>query len=193
MTLDAGKCCGPKGIGVLVHRPVVKLSPVLLGGSQESGLRPGTENVSAIVGAAKAITMAQSDQKMRSEKVAALRDEFMDMLLSIEGVVVNGSLDSRLANNVNISIVGIDTEYAVVVLDAKDIAASTRSACSGADGSGSHVVLAMTNDAARAASTIRFSLGEDTTKQELVKVAEALRKHVLDTKSFQSKLGKETS
>lgn len=177
MTLDAGKCYGPKGVGVLIHRPKAKLKNVLYGGSQEGGLRPATENTPAIAGAAKAIDIAQRDYEKRSERIKVLRDAFMVELIKIDGVVVNGSTEHRLVNNANISIPGLDSEYAVVVLDNAGVACSTRSACSGSDGTGSHVVREMTKDDTRANSTIRFTLGEETDRQDLLKTAKLLKAH----------------
>ncbi len=184
MTQDAGKCGGPKGIGVLVHRGQTKLSPILYGGSQEDNLRPGTENVPLIVGCAKAIETAQKGFEHRATKVARLRDEFIKELETIKGVVLNGSRTHRLANNVNISIPGIDTEYAVVVLDKGGVACSTKSACSGSDGGRSAVVYEMTKDEGRANSTIRFSLGEKTTRRHLSEAVRLLREHIKQIRTF---------
>lgn len=175
MTLDVGKCCGPKGVGMLVRRHGVELMPIMLGGGQEGGLRAGTENVAAIVGAATAFEIAQAGWVARSEQVQQLRDTFIEQLCALPGVVLNGSKENRLANNVNISLPGFDTEYAVVMLDKAGIAASTKSACSGAGSGQSGVVYELTKDAARAAATIRFSLGEETTEKDIEKVVETLR------------------
>lgn len=193
LTLDAGKCYGPKGVGVLVRTHGVHLKGVTLGGGQELGLRAGTENTPLIVGAAEAIVEAQSTYKERAAKVSILRDYLIDTLCKrIKGAVLNGSREHRIANNVNISIPGIDSEYAVVALDVAGIACSTRSACGsnktetvpdgGAEGAlrttGSQVVRSITGDDARATSTIRFSLGEHTTKRELNTVVKALQDHL---------------
>lgn len=189
ISLDAGKCYGPKGAGVLVHRPKAKLSAVTYGGSQESGLRPGTENTPLIVGTAKALELAQTDYQARSERVSKLRDYLVAQLQqAIPDAVLNGSPTDRLANNVNISIPGLDTEFAVVTLDKEGIAASTKSACSGADGGGSAVVRHMTGDEERAASTIRFSLGEDTKRSEIDRAVAVLAAHVKKMRAFQETL-----
>ncbi len=188
MSLDAGKCGGPKGVGVVAMRHGVHVAPVLFGGPQEGGLRPATENIVGIVGATDALVLAQAGYKDRSTQVALLRDRFMDALLQIDGVVVNGDRGSRVANNVNISIPGIDSEFAVICLDAAGIACSTKSACSGAGGGGSTVVMAMTNDDARAKSTIRFTLGPKTTWSELEKTVSALKEHATKTLTFQNKM-----
>mgnify|MGYP000262358414 CR=1 FL=1 len=178
MTLDAGKFGGPKGVGVLVHRKQISLEPMFFGGKQESGLRPGTENVPLLVGMAKALELAQADWKNRALKVSKLRDWLMSELERDERILVNGAKDNRLANNVNISVPGVDTEYAVIVLDAAGVAASTKSACSGRDSASSHVVNAMTGDARRANSTIRFTLGENTTKSDIKSTAKILFEHL---------------
>ena len=184
LSLDAGKCYGPKGVGVLILRHGVVLSPVLHGGPQEGGLRPATENVAGIVGAAEALRIAQAHFDGRVQKVTHLRNFMIGALLEIEGVVLNGSQAHRVANNVNISVPGIDSEFAVVVLDEKGIACSTKSACSGAAGGGSSVVMEISNDASRATSSIRFSLGEETTHTELKRVVATLQEHVEKTRGF---------
>lgn len=178
MTLDAGKCGGPKGVGVLVKRPRAKLAAVNFGGSQEEGLRPGTEPTPLVVGAALAIELAQNESEALSRRVAKLRDRWVQELLKIKGVIVNGSLEHRLPNNVNISIPGFDSEFAVIVLDKFGVAASTKSACAGAGSGRSQVVFSMTKDLARASSTIRFSLSPTATFSELKKVTKILRQHL---------------
>ena len=188
LSLDAGKCYGPKGVGVLVMRHGISVSPHLFGGKQEGGLRPGTENTALIVGAVESLCIAQSQYKERSENVAKLRDYFIQELLRIDGCVLNGSRTERVANNVNISIKGIDSEFAVISLDERGISCATKSACGGAKGDGSSVVLSITGDAIRAKETIRFTLGEETTLEELKKTAEILHSHVLQTREAHQKL-----
>lgn len=178
VTLDTGKCNGPKGVGVVVTMPTVSLLPVLLGGGQESGVRAGTENVAGIVGAAVSIEHAQRTFKERSQKVTELRDFFIEKLLELEGVVLNGSKgESRVANNVNISLLGLDTEYALIVLDEHGVAASTKSACSGAGSGKSEVVHAISNDEQRAKSTLRFTLHEDISKADIEQVVTILKEY----------------
>lgn len=179
LALDAGKCYGPKGVGVLAFRDKLAITPQLLGGEQEEGLRSGTENVAGIVGMAKALELAQADFKNRSEKVAKVRDEAFVLLKEIfgEAVEINGGGGSeRLPNNINFSLLDVDTEFAVVYLDKHGVAASTKSACAGAGGGQSAVVLALTGDAARARTTIRFSLGEDTTLDDIKTALTILQK-----------------
>lgn len=138
ITLDSGKCYGPKGVGVLAMRHGVALMPQMHGGGQEQHLRSGTENTPGIVGCARSIVLAAASRESRSERIAALRDLMLQELThAIPGVVVNGSIERRVANNVNISIPGIDTEFAVIALDRAGINASTRSACGSVGNTGS--------------------------------------------------------
>ena len=180
MSLDAGKCHGPKGVGVLAGRKHLDLLPIMQGGGQEEGLRSGTENVAGIIGMAKAFELAQADYLERAVAVTKIRDEAINYLQSkIPTVLINGaSGEGRLANNINFSIPGLDTEYAVIYLDSKGVAASTKSACAGAGGGESVVVKTLTSDATRARSTIRFSLSENTTSEDLHYAIDVLAHHV---------------
>jgi len=178
LTLDAGKCYGPKGVGVLVRRHRVPLHPVTFGGGQEGGLRSGTENVPLVVGCAKAIERAQEQYEARSAGVKKIRDFFLTLLKEkIPETVINGSLEYRAPNNVNISIPGLDSEYAVIWLDTHGVAASTKSACGVGKGNGSDVVRAMSGDEQRALSTIRFTLGEETTEKDVARAVDVLATH----------------
>jgi len=188
VSLDAAKCCGPKGVGVLVRSRRTNIQAVVHGGGQESGLRPGTENVAGIVGAAIAIEWAQAGRQARAEQVVQVRDRSIEHMQSeLPQVLINGLLprqglgrtgDDRVANNINISIPGLDTEFAAVVLDKQGFAVSTKSACSGAGGGASIVVLETTGDPARASSTLRITLGPDTTFEQLQSLTTVLKKHV---------------
>ncbi len=186
MTLDAGKCYGPKGVGVLAFRHGVMLKAEYQGGGQEGGLRSGTENVPGVIGCVTALTRAQASWKERSERVAKLRDHLLNELTKIDGVVRNGppSKADRIANNVNISIPGIDGEFAVITLDRHGIAVSTKSACGSAKGGVSEVVFEISHDEARANSTIRFTLGEETTEAELDQATHILEGHIMKTRAF---------
>lgn len=178
VSLDVGKCGGPKGIGILVRSRRVDVVPILFGGNQEDGLRPGTENVMGIVGGAAAVAAAQSAHKLLSKKVSDVRDAGIKILTAIEGVTLNGAVgDERVANNINISINGIDTEFLAVVLDKHGFAVSTKSACSGAGGGASTVVLETTKDATRAKSTLRLTLGPGNRVKELKAVARIIGAH----------------
>jgi cysteine desulfurase len=182
MTLDAGKSYGPKGSGLLLRRGAVPIAPIMFGGAQEAGLRPGTEDIAKIVGATRAFELAQGQYRERGEKVTILRDYFMTALArAFPTSVFNGSREHRLPNNINISIPHIDGEYAVIGLDHRGIACSTRSACKtneSLDLGGSHVLRALNLPPDVVLGAIRFSLGEDTTKRDLKKIVDALAEHV---------------
>ena len=182
LSLDAGKCYGPKGVGVLAMKHGVELAPVLFGGGQEFGLRSGTENTPLIVGAVTALLEAQANWQTERERVTALRDYAIEALQTIEGVVLNGDAKERVANNVNISMRGVDAEFAVISLDAAGFAVSTKSACSGAESGGSHVIRAISGDEARAQSSIRITLGRQTTKAEIDACIKALSTHIKATR-----------
>ena len=182
MSIDAGKCYGPKGAGVLAMRGAVNIEPVFFGGSQEGGLRPGTENVGLMVGCAKALEIAQKGYEARASRVGAMRDRFFTLLLkTFPNAVLNGSRAKRIANNLNISIPNVDGEYAVVGLDTRGISASTRSACRGNDDGGSHVIRALGAPEDVVFAAIRFSLSETTSKQEITRAVEALKAHLATT------------
>ena len=187
MALDAGKCNGPKGVGILAMPKAVGLSPILFGGGQEGGLRAGTENTVGIVGMAKALELAQSKYVERALHVSNLRDEAIKLLKeAVPSVEINGADgENRLANNINFSILNLDTEYAVIYLDSHGVACSTKSACAGAGGGESVVVKTITADTTRARSTIRFSLSEQTTIEDMKYAIECLVKYcekMLDVK-----------
>ena len=180
LSLDVGKCNGPKGMGVLVHSRRATLTSTLFGGGQESGLRPGTENVAGMVGASVALKEAQKGFRTRAEKVAKVRDAGIEYILKeIPQAILNGPIgDERLANNINISIPGLDTEFATVVLDKHGFAVSTKSACAGAGGGESAVVQTISSDPARSTSTLRISLSPETSFQNLKDLTKVLKVHI---------------
>lgn len=180
VSLDAAKCCGPKGVGVLVRSHRADIKQVVFGGGQEAGLRPGTENVAGIVGAGVAIEWAQNGWQERAEKVRAVRDVAIELIQKeIPEAVLNGATgEERIANNVNISLSGLDTEFTAVVLDKEGFAVSTKSACSGAGGGESTVVRTISDDPARASSTLRITIGPETKLEDLKNLTEALKKHI---------------
>ncbi|MCA9361620.1 cysteine desulfurase [Candidatus Kaiserbacteria bacterium] len=190
LSLDAGKCYGPKGVGILIKRHGVDVSPYIYGGGQENNIRSGTENTPLIVGASLALVEAQQNYQARADRVSLLRDGLIEKLLKIEGVVLNGSPEKRVANNVNVSVAGVPSEFAVVSLDEAGFAIATKSACSGATGGGSAVIRHIYNDDLRAETTLRITLGEETTKRELDNFFDALKKHIEETRVSHSFLTK---
>ncbi len=183
LSLDAGKMNGPKGCGVLAMRKGMQVSAIVGGGGQERGMRPGTEPLPSIVGCTVALELAQHNWQERAARVSTVRDYFLARITDeVPNVIVNGPLgNDRVANNVHISIPGLDAEFAVITLDAQGIAASTKSACSSKGGGASAVVLAMTGDEARATSTLRFTLGPDNTTADIDVAILTLTQHLTNT------------
>ena len=177
MTLDGHKMYGPKGVGILYVRRNTPISPTLLGGGQESGLRSTTENIPLIVGFSEALRLATMDREKESKRIAGLRDNLYSNVLQNIGIKidVNGSMkeNERLPNNLNISLSGVDTEFLTLKLDVAGIAVSTMSSClKGAKES--YVVQALGGGKKRAGSTLRFTLGESTTKKDIETAAKIL-------------------
>ena len=182
LSFDAHKMYGPKGVGALYLRRGTPIAPILRGGGQERGLRSTTENVAGIVGFAEALRLAVSERAEESSRLAQLRDE-LHMLIRANKkvartVILNGDMKERLPNNLNISLLGIDTEMLVLQLDAAGIAVSTKSSCL-RDERESYVVAALGGAPWRAASSLRFSLGRGTTLTEVRGVARAFAHSIL--------------
>lgn len=188
LSLDAGKCYGPKGVGVLVLKHGVSLKPVMYGGGQELGLRSGTEATPLIVGAVQALLSAQSGHVELAARVSRLRDQCIKACLAIDGVVLNGSPKERVANNVNISMSGVEAEFAVISLDAAGFAVATKSACSGKKGGGSEVIRATSGDQERSETSLRITLGRATTASEIDSFVKALSAHIGTTRTAQASL-----
>lgn len=186
LSLDAGKFGGPKGVGVLARAKGVTLQPVTFGGGQEAGIRPGTEALPLIVGCATALTNAHARWRERQTAVTAVREYALaELAKAIPTLTVNGAVGTeRVANNINISIPGLNSEFAVISLDVAGVACSTKSACSAAGGGESSVVKAITGDSARAASTLRFTLGPATTSADIDVMVRALATHVVAQREF---------
>ena len=184
MTINGSKIYGPKGIGMLYARRGIKLAPLIYGGEQERGLRPGTENVPAIIGLAEALKIAQKEKNKESKRLTALRDYFIKRLTKeIPKTFLNGHHKKRLPNNINISILAAEGEAIVLYLDDYGIACSTGSACTSVSLEPSHVIMALGKSYDYSHGSIRFSLGRRNTKKDidyvmkiLPKVVEKLRK-----------------
>lgn len=180
MTIDGQKIYGPKGVGFLYKGQMTPLSPIMKGGNQEFGLRPGTENVPLIVGLAEAFVLATAEREAECERIGALQNYFINKLeREIPRAVLNGDRKQRSPNNVNVSIPGIDNEYLAVALDEHGVAVATKSACIGyGDGKYSYVVASLTKDADRARSAIRFSLGRGVRKGDIDYVIAVIKREV---------------
>jgi cysteine desulfurase len=168
MTLNGSKIYGPKGTGLLYKKNNVPLTPLMVGGEQEMHLRAGTESVPLIVGFGEALARAESLRDVESARLVALRDYFLEHLLKkIPGAVLNGHSVRRLPNNIHLSIPHVEGEAMLLMLDKVGVEASTGSACSAYDLKPSHVLLAIGQAPELAHGSIRFSLGRNTTKEEL--------------------------
>ena len=168
MTLNGSKIYGPKGVGMLYLRSGVKVEALMLGGGQERGIRPGTENLAGIIGFAKALELAQSHRKKESARLTGLRNYFFRLIIkNIPKTFINGDLNNRLPNNVNISILDIEGEATLLYLDESGISASTGSACDSSRLEPSHVILALGQPYEYAHGSLRFTLGRQTIRKEI--------------------------
>ncbi len=175
LSLNGSKIYGPKGVGALYIKRGIKISPLSFGGGQEKGINPGTENVPAIVGLAKALELAQKEREKESARLSRLRDYFIKGILkSVPDTVLNGSAEKRLPNNVNISFLGVEGESIVLYLDARGIACSTGSACNSDNLEVSHVIRALGRPYEYAHGSVRFTLGKKTKKEDIDYVLKVL-------------------
>jgi cysteine desulfurase len=175
MSVNGSKIYGPKQTGFLYVRAGINLEPVIYGGGQERNLRSGTENVAGIAGLAKAFALAQKSRQKESDRLAKLRDYFTGQVCrKISGVTLNGPSGNRLPNNVNVSFAGVEGEALMMYLDSYNICVATGSACTAQSPDPSHVLLAIGLSDNIARSSIRFTLGQKTTKSDLDYVLKVL-------------------
>ncbi len=193
MTLDSGKMFGPRGAGALYVRRGVALAPVLRGGSQEQGLRPGTENIHLYAGFAEAFVEATELRVSEGERLTVIREALWEELAQhVPGVIRNGTARHQAPHILNISVPGISAEYVAMYLDQRGVALSTRSAClERTDQKGSHVVAALAHadsssngNAWRATSTLRFSFGRDTQLHDVQTIVQKVKEAVETYQSF---------
>jgi cysteine desulfurase len=175
----AHKFYGPKGVGFLFLRSGLSIQPIMFGGAHENERRPGTENVAAIVGMAAAAEWTLRDRESEQERQVRLRDELWTRIAqNVPDAKQNGANAPRLANTLNVSLVGIDSEMLLIALDLEGVCASSGSACMVGSVVASHVLLAMGLPIERARSAVRFSLGKWTTADEIKAAGDAVRKIV---------------
>jgi cysteine desulfurase len=173
LAMSAHKLYGPKGVGALYIRKGTKLISFMHGGEQERRRRAGTENVPAIVGLGKAAEIAQREMDAEAKRLISLRDRLIKGLMGqIEHSRLNGHPTQRLPNNVNVSIEFVEGESMLLNLDLEGIAASTGSACSSSSLEPSYVLLAMGLSHELAHGSLRFSLGRETTEEDIARVLE---------------------
>lgn len=187
MSLNGSKIYGPKGIGILFKRNVIKINPIIVGGEQENNLRAGTESLPLMVGFTEALKMSVKQRDKESKRLGLLRDYFISELRTkIKDLIVNGSLKSRLPNNIHVSIPNIEGESILLMLDKYGIEASTGSACSSYDLKPSHVLLALGQSAEFAHGSIRFTIGRQTKKSDINYIMSILPEIVEKLKSISS-------
>ena len=167
LSLSGHKFHGPKGVGVLYTRQGIPLTNIIEGGAQERGKRAGTENIPGIVGMAAALREACDRIDETTEKVTALRDKLIVGLSQIPHSVLNGDPVHRLPGNVNLCFEGIEGESLLLLLDQKGICASSGSACTSGSLDPSHVLLAIGRPHEVAHGSLRLSLCEDNSPEEV--------------------------
>jgi cysteine desulfurase len=178
--VDAASFCahkfyGPKGVGFLFLRSGLSIQPIMFGGSHENQRRPGTENVAGIAGMAEAAEFILRDRDTEQERQANLRDELWEAITgALPEAKQNGDTTHRLANTLNVSFVGLDSEMLLIALDLKGVCASSGSACMVGSVQASHVLLAMGLPIERARSAVRLSLGKPTTADEIKRAGETV-------------------
>lgn len=174
LSLSGHKIHAPKGVGALYIRSGIALPNLLDGGAQERGRRGGTENVALIVGLAKAMELSCTSIKERAEKLTLLRDKLVDSILKIDRSRLNGHPTQRLPGNCNFCFEGIEGESLLLMLDMKGIAGSSGSACTSGSLDPSHVLLAIGLPHEIAHGSLRISLGDNNTTEDVDYILETL-------------------
>ena len=184
LSASAHKFHGPKGIGFLYARKGVRLTNLIEGGAQERGFRAGTENVAAIAGMAAALKEAAADMPAEAERMRGLRDRLIAELKEIPHSALNGDAVSRLPGNVNFCFEGIEGESLLLLLDDRGICASSGSACTSGSLDPSHVLLAIGRVHDVAHGSLRLSLGEDLTEEDVDYMVRNVKEVVEYLRSF---------
>jgi cysteine desulfurase len=175
ISINGGKIYGPKQSGMLYVKAGTKLWPQIVGGGQEFNLRSGTENVAAIAGFVKAIELASQDRLEEAKRLTELRQHFESLALErIPNLRINGLAKHRAPHILSLTIEGYDNERLMMELDEKGVQCAVGSACSASSQEASHVLRAIGFNEAQARSTLRFSLGRQTTKQDIDRTIELL-------------------
>ena len=179
MTINGGKIYGPKQSGALYVAAPVVLKPLIEGGGQENNIRSGTENVAQIIGLAQAMTVAQEMRATETRRLQELQQYFYILVEQhLPEAVINGSRKKRLPNNVHLTLPGQDNERLLIQLDEAGILAAAGSACSASSEEPSHVLRAMGLTDKAAQSSLRFTMGRTTTKQQIEMTVRTLAKLV---------------
>lgn len=176
MTLNGGKIYGPKQSGVLYVSRRTTILPQILGGGQEMGYRSGTENVAGAIGFSTALKLAQTNCKQNNYKMKNLQNIFIDNIRQLlPNALINGSLSHRLPNNIHLTLPGMDNERILYQLDERGILAASGSACSASSQQPSHVLTALGFNDDYARSSLRFSMGRQTSSSDIVTTVKTLQ------------------
>lgn len=180
MTINSGKIYGPKQCGALYIKTGVQINPIIYGGGQEKGLRSGTENVANIAGFATSFEIIRKEYKQEALRLIKIRDIFIKNVLEIDKrISLTGPKPSdRLANNIHISIDGIDNEWFVMMLDEQGFKLATGSACSASKDEASHVLKAIGLSKTKSQQSVRISTGRYTTLNDTNKLLKIITKTV---------------
>ena len=170
LSLSAHKFGGPKGIGALYVKKGIVLTNLIEGGAQERGKRAGTENVASIVAMAAALKESCENMEKNNEKIVPLRDKLIEGIGKIPHTLLNGDRENRLPGNVNFCFEGIEGESLLLLLDEKEIYASSGSACASGSLDPSHVLLALGRPHEIAHGSLRLSINEEITEQDVEKI-----------------------
>jgi cysteine desulfurase len=175
LSLSGSKIVGAGRVGVLFKKKNVPLKNIFGGGDQEMGLRGGTENLKGILEFTSALVSTQKNKEKESARLLKLRDHFIHSLIRTNGtIVINGDLENRLPNNVNITFPKIPSDLLVIELSAKGVMASSKSACKSSRAEGSYVIKALRSEADPEIGGLRFSMGKDTKRQDIDYTVKAL-------------------
>mgnify|MGYP004652345717 FL=1 len=175
LSLSAHKFHGPKGVGILYAKKGIALTNIIEGGAQERGKRAGTENLAGIAGMTAALKEAEEHLDENALKVSSLRDRLIDGLSKIPHSALNGTKENRLPGNVNFCFEGIEGEGLLLLLDEKGICASSGSACTSGSLDPSHVLLAIGRPHEIAHGSLRLSLCETNTEEEVDYIIESVK------------------
>ncbi|MDE1867936.1 MAG: cysteine desulfurase [Thaumarchaeota archaeon] len=184
LSISSHKINGPKGVGALYLKKGIKISPLILGGGQENGLRSGTENVASIVGFGMACKLAKENINQNTDYFKNLTSQLITrVLLEIPETSLNGHSEKRIPNNTHFTFLGVNGEDLIIKLDENQIAASTGSACSVRIQKASHVLNAMGFSHEQISGSLRLTVGVTNTAEEIDKTVEVLKKVVQELRA----------
>ncbi|MDC8452198.1 MAG: cysteine desulfurase [Candidatus Nitrosotalea sp.] len=184
LSISSHKINGPKGVGALYIKKGIKISPLILGGGQESGLRSGTENVASIVGFGMACELSKNNMDANTSHLKKLTTKLTSRVLQeIPATTINGNSDMKTPNNAHFTFLGVNGEDLIIKLDENKISASTGSACSVKIQKASHVLKAMGFSHEQVTGSLRLTVGITNTEQEIDETVDTLKKVVQELRA----------